>query len=378
MKKMEQLRKNMISLVSELSHIISTNKLFSIKQGVTVFMLFFSFLIFLFVALYLKFGEYDSFIFSFVSFLITIYLIISKYNSPSYAKILISWFYVFIFSLSVVLTLLFGWQSGGALFVITLMSFNYFLSINNKARVIIIAAIEVLFYIPFFYLSFEYLPNGLYSPSNAFLTCLFLLICFSNFSGLILCVFLYSCIVSNSIKKLESENEDLANRAKYDYLTGLLNRRTIEELIALENLQKRGVNSFALIIGDVDHFKQINDNYTHDCGDLVLKQIAKNLLKTFRVSDKVCRWGGEEFMVFCENVTFEHAHILLERTRKNILSQKIVYEDELVQVSITFGAVFCDDLSKYNKAELIKQADLLLYEGKKQGRNRVIFKRASL
>lgn len=376
--KTEQIFENFTALKADLAYILTERKLFSIKQGVTIFMLFFAFLIALFCATYTIFGWYDSAAISFICLIATFYLMLSKYKSTNYARTMVGWFCIFIMGLSIVLTLLFGWRSGGAVFVITMMSFNYFLSLNNKSKVALMAAAEIILFVPFFYFCLNYLPFGFYNPSQDFIATIFLLVCFSNFSGLLLCVFLYSHIVSNSIKRLENENEELANRAKYDYLTGLINRRSIEELIAIENLQKRGVNSFALIIGDVDHFKQINDTYTHQCGDLVLKKVAKSLLKTFRDSDLVCRWGGEEFMVFCENVTFEHAHILLERTRKNILAQRVVYEDEPVQVSITFGAVFCDDLSKYNKTELIKQADNLLYEGKRMGRNMVILKRAAL
>lgn len=363
------------SLKADFKEVSTIKTIFTIKQGVTILMLFFIFLTTLFFNVYIYYGEYISAISTFISTLITIFLMVFYYNSPSYTKILISWFYVFILILCVVLTMLYGWDSGAGLYLINLMSFNYFLSVSSKKKVVLIAACEIIFFGVFFYSCLEYFPNGITPASQNFIYAIYLLICSSIIFGTIICVGIYALIVSNSIKRLELENESLANNAKYDYLTGLLNRHEMESLITLENLQKRGVNSFALIIGDVDHFKKVNDAYTHACGDLVLQKVSKSLLKSFRVSDKVCRWGGEEFMVFCENVTFDHANILLERTRKSIVAQKIYYEDKLIRVSMTFGAVFCDDMSNYNKTELIKQADMLLLMGKNMGRNRVVLQR---
>lgn len=378
MKSLLNLKENLGYLWSDLMQMIASRQIYTIKNGVTIFVSFFCVLILLFDITYFIFGEYISAGVSTFSLLLTVYLMLYLYRSPSFSKILISWFYAYIVILIIVMNLLYGWQSGGGLYLIILMSFNYFLSINNKLRVILLAFAEIIFFVPFLYLTLTYLPNGFLSGTELFVSVLYVLVCGSIITGMILCVGLYSVVVSNSIKRLEGENEELANRARYDYLTGLLNRHTMEELIQLENLQKRDVNSFALIIGDVDHFKKVNDTYTHACGDMVLKQVAKSLAKTFRAADKVCRWGGEEFMVFCENVTFEHANILLERTRKNISAQTLEYNNHKISVSMTFGAVFCNSLEGYNKAALIKQADMLMFKGKNAGRNRVVMQRATL
>lgn len=370
-----QIRENIKLISADMINLLKDFKLFTIKQGVTIFALMFISMLMMFVAFYIYFKQYGILIHTLISLFITIYLLVTKYTSPSYSKIIVCWFYCHMLNAIITITLLYGWDSGAGLYIIIIMSFNYFLTINNKRRVIMLVAAEMLFFMPFFYIQIQYFPHTYSEQERFFIDMLYILVCTSIIIGLVVCVSLYSIIVSNSIKKLESENEELSNKAKYDYLTKLLNRHTMESLITLENLQKRGVQSFALIIGDVDHFKKINDTYTHQVGDFVLKQVANNLKKSFREIDKVCRWGGEEFLVFCENITFDHISILLERTRKKIDSQQIIHEEYNIKVSMTFGAVFCNSLDNYNKASLIKQADKLLIKGKNSGRNRVIIQK---
>ena len=164
--------------------------------------------------------------------------------------------------------------------------------------------------------------------------------------------------------------KELETLAMLDALTQLPNRRYIEDFIDLK-LKEYLMDDipFGLIYMDVDYFKKINDVYNHDVGDLVLKTISKTYLNNLRGDDVIGRWGGEEFIGVFSGV--DESELEKIATKLRILIEKTVIDigDRDLKVTISSGATLIkpDDTLK----TLLKRSDILLYESKRKGRNRI-------
>lgn len=154
-----------------------------------------------------------------------------------------------------------------------------------------------------------------------------------------------------------------------DPLTGIYNRRRIGENI---DLLKQQQSSFAIVLLDLDYFKSVNDQYGHDIGDAVLKQVAKILTENIREQDVVGRFGGEEFIILMSNGALENALRLAERCRQAIEKEEIRLDhQQTLKVTASFGVAVSTNPFLSTKEELIRQADQALYLAKNNGRNQV-------
>lgn len=155
-------------------------------------------------------------------------------------------------------------------------------------------------------------------------------------------------------------------RLKRDYLTDLYNRFAI-----IEKLEELKDDKYTVIIGDIDHFKKINDGYGHLVGDYVLKGISNLLLKNIENHGIIGRYGGEEFIIVIPKMSIDESFNLIEKIRKLIEKTKIKvkYNDCIKEfyVSMTFGMTIGDKTKNIN--ELFAEADKALYKGKNNGRN---------
>ena len=170
---------------------------------------------------------------------------------------------------------------------------------------------------------------------------------------------------------ISAQAECLESMARTDPLTQLTNRRGFFEQVEHELARcARGGKAFSLILCDIDHFKQVNDNYGHDGGDAVLVKTAELLRESLREQDIPARWGGEEFMLLLPETSLDTAVQVGERIRRQIAAQTIVHQEYTLTVTMSFG------LSVYspenNLDACIKQADEALYRAKENGRNRVV------
>jgi diguanylate cyclase (GGDEF)-like protein/PAS domain S-box-containing protein len=160
--------------------------------------------------------------------------------------------------------------------------------------------------------------------------------------------------------------ERLRELSVTDVLTGLYNRLKFNEEMEREiSRSKRYKLPLALIMFDIDHFKNINDTYGHQIGDDVLKEVSNLVSKIIRNSDILARWGGEEFMILCPHTNNQDMKILAERLRRKIEEYPFSHGDK---VTISIGASIYSH-SKDNADELLKRVDKALYEAKKNGRN---------
>ena len=177
------------------------------------------------------------------------------------------------------------------------------------------------------------------------------------------------------VKRLQDElmvkNATLARLSTIDALTGLRSRRYVKELLSIEFLRARRYGTpLAVLMADLDHFKDVNDRYGHPAGDVVLQGVAERLLSSLRATDSAGRYGGEELLVVLPQNDANGGVVLAERWR--LLVENTVYmgsERQTISVTISIG------VAEYQEAfetpdDLIAAADKALYRAKEKGRNR--------
>jgi len=171
--------------------------------------------------------------------------------------------------------------------------------------------------------------------------------------------------------ELAQANFELKNLARIDALTGLYNRRVMEEKIVLEtNRSKRTKRGFGIAMADLDDFKKVNDTYGHEAGDMVLKELARIFRNGIRNTDTVGRWGGEEFLFLFTETSCQGAMIVIERIRKAVEQCQVDYRGKTIKFTTTIG--LSHHQGDESGAEMINEADSALYQGKKNGKNRVV------
>lgn len=157
-----------------------------------------------------------------------------------------------------------------------------------------------------------------------------------------------------------------------DGLTGLYNRRHFEYNVEREFLRtKRYTSDLSLAMIDIDHFKQINDTYGHQFGDYALKEISKIVFSSFRKTDMIYRYGGEELAVILTETPLENALIPLERLRSKVAEYQFSFNGETTNITISIGiSSIANEMT--TQAELVECADKALYKAKQNGRNKVV------
>jgi diguanylate cyclase (GGDEF)-like protein len=175
------------------------------------------------------------------------------------------------------------------------------------------------------------------------------------------------------------DQEEAALRRVYeaailDGLTGIFNRKHLEERIAVElSFALRNEAPLSVIIIDVDHFKKVNDTYGHLAGDAVLKHVAALLSRTVRPEDIVARYGGEEFVIVARGTDAAAAVVLAERLRATVSAEPIRFEAHEIRVTSSAGvaSLLCCGQTR-DRSTLLGTADRRLYSAKQSGRNRVV------
>jgi len=159
----------------------------------------------------------------------------------------------------------------------------------------------------------------------------------------------------------------LIEQVEKDALTGLYNRRYGEKKII--EVQNNLAGNYCLVLGDIDYFKKVNDTYGHECGDIVLSEVANILNINMRNKGFAARWGGEEFLLVFENIKMKDAVNMLEDILNEIRKKEIAYKEEIVRITMTFG--ICQGGTE-DMDSLIREADNKLYRGKEGGRNQIV------
>ena len=159
--------------------------------------------------------------------------------------------------------------------------------------------------------------------------------------------------------------------AYIDPLTQVNNRASFSDAVKREvSLALRHAKNLAIIFQDIDHFKAINDQHGHDCGDITLTAVAKRIKESLRSSDTIFRFGGEEFVILLSDTDITGAELLAERIRNAIECHTLAYDMKTIKVTASLGvaALRSDDTAD----TFIKRADEAMYKAKNNGRNQVM------
>jgi diguanylate cyclase (GGDEF)-like protein len=172
-------------------------------------------------------------------------------------------------------------------------------------------------------------------------------------------------------RRLASATEQIELLATRDELTGTLNRRSMMNLLETQvELAARTRRQFGIVMLDIDYFKDVNDRHGHAVGDEVLRAFAETAQSTLRANDKLCRYGGEEFLVLLAPGTSEGATIAAERLRAAVAASSWQTIAAGLRVTVSSGVAVLREGEPV--CDLLKRADAALYEAKRLGRNRVV------
>lgn len=177
-------------------------------------------------------------------------------------------------------------------------------------------------------------------------------------------------ILLNDVSQIQQAMNEIRRLADTDPLTQLPNRRGLLDWVAEVPQLDTMFQPALVVMADLDHFKDLNDRYGHHCGDYVLQTLARIVERRLGPGDVVGRWGGEEFCIVMTRRSAQQGEAFLETLRSEIEHFEFTYESTPVHVTITFGLVVRQRDEPLELA--IKRADLLMYEGKRLGRNRVL------
>lgn len=267
---------------------------------------------------------------------------------------------------ALVCMLILGWGYGFGLLFLASSLILFFTSFTYKFFNYIIVAVQIILSIA----CYVYLDGQPVKDFDGFKDLLFV------FNLSMVCIF--SVVVSYLLESsnlfiflsILEEKEMAENILNHDPLTGLLNRTSMQKILSQNDLYKN--RDFAIVMCDIDNFKKINDTYGHGAGDAVLKSLSGIFKNTFRDKDRVARFGGEEFLAVVLGVKKDAAVSIVERVRETLSKNIVEFENVKINATMTFGVVAHDGTGEFSLEKMIKQADNLLYAGKRSGKNIVM------
>lgn len=207
---------------------------------------------------------------------------------------------------------------------------------------------------------------------TAYLTFLYIINILAGSFVLIYVTTIYTFMRRYMECKIRVQTEQLKLLASTDPLTKLYNRRemgTILEGVRTNCGEKN--TKYVVGIGDIDDFKQINDTYGHDCGDMVLSTIAKLITDSLPKGGNAARWGGEEFLFVLPDTDIKEALATSEKLIKTVENHS--FTEDGIQFKVTMTVGICEALSSENTERVIYTADNRLYDGKRSGKNKVVY-----
>ncbi len=263
---------------------------------------------------------------------------------------------------AVTATVVIGWSSGFHYYLFLLVPLAAFSTTIAMRTQLFLAATAIVGYIAFDVLLRQHRP--MLELARGVLDTLY----YFNFASVMLLLSFIAFFYRHLIERKEAALIHVANT---DPLTQLPNRRRFMQAVN-EELSRAGDERghFHFIIGDLDHFKSINDRYGHETGDAVLRSVGRLLAREIRDPRKLCRWGGEEFLVMLASDEPQHAVFVAERLRKGVEDLDFPHEGKSLRLSMTLGVT---SLLRFENVEhAIARADMGLYKGKDLGRNCVV------
>ncbi|MBR3772363.1 MAG: GGDEF domain-containing protein, partial [Clostridium sp.] len=190
------------------------------------------------------------------------------------------------------------------------------------------------------------------------------------------------CIeVNQARQELEEKNRKLTFLSSYDPMTMLMNRRSMEEVVDRIEEEQCFEKFNAVAFFDVDNFKRFNDDYGHECGDVVLTKVAEIIREGAGLSDEhthkkvfTCRWGGEEIVILFHDYEESEVVEVVTRVKEAIEDYRLPFRECQLSVSVTCGIAFGS--GEKGIRELINEADTYMLDGKKKGKNCIVMKKS--
>ena len=177
--------------------------------------------------------------------------------------------------------------------------------------------------------------------------------------------------LEQQVKSLEEELNRTKTESMKDHLTGLLTRKAFnDEIVRIEASYNRLDTQYAVVFFDLDHFKNLNDTYGHECGDVVLSTFGKILNKSIREHDIVGRYGGEEFIAIIHFNLNRELLQFLKRIKSIVTENSFLYKDKKIKVTFSAGVAIRSNFDSYENS--VQKADMLLYQAKESGRNKIV------
>lgn len=267
-----------------------------------------------------------------------------------------------VFVHSTLCAILIGWGTGFHYFIVGIIPFAIMLP---RAGVSVKTAISVTIFIAYATVYFATMeatpPYPVELSIQSILNFMNLGIAFGAFTLLVHYLYTASVDAESTVQSI----------SQTDQLTCLLNRRGMEtHLIAARDALDRTGEPYSVILGDLDHFKRVNDEYGHSCGDSVLVAVGQALLDALRSRDVVCRWGGEEFLVLLPGTDSEGMALVAGKLLKSVQEIRVPCGVSFITPTITLGGATAQP--GFDGSRLVTAADRALYEGKAAGRNRYV------
>lgn len=179
-------------------------------------------------------------------------------------------------------------------------------------------------------------------------------------------------IFGTILKQWHQREVYITELSEKDALTGIYNRRVLTQQMLILDTKPNEIQSFAIILMDLDYFKKINDSYGHLMGDRVLVKTAEILRSSLRATDLLGRYGGEEFLIIITNTNKDEILRVVERCRQALENyEHIVYENHKISVTSSIGIAYVE--KNMSTIQALHAADLALYRAKTQGRNQICF-----
>lgn len=266
---------------------------------------------------------------------------------------------------------LLGWDCGVQHFLFVLVAYCFILNTRSQKANVGIAVGLCLCRIGLYFYTKGHIPefvmDGLVSSVLQILNTV------TIFTLFVVMIGAFSKDANEMDRKLVVYNEKLKEMASVDPLTGLRNRRSILQYAdkCVSQYNKGMSLALSVAIGDIDHFKQINDTYGHENGDIVLRQVSNIFMEFMKGKGYVGRWGGEEFLFVFPGLNGDEALVQLSKLQQQIRNMPSISEKENITVTMTWGLEEYSDRS--GLAATINEADKKLYIGKEAGRDRVIY-----
>lgn len=306
----------------------------------------------------------------------SIVLYIYCYNQAKKGKNLLRIFnlaYIEIVLHAVIAVLMLGTDSGFTLYMIAMLPLGYYAAYNFSSKA---KSTNPMFYVAISGIAFCFVRlvcNHIEPPYSYGDKQIDKVIYMVNYLVAVGAIVAFFSTLLNQIKILEKlrldQNRRLENLSKIDPLTGLTNRRSIQERYRQADVLNE---EYALIMGDLDDFKKVNDTYGHDMGDVVLKAVADIFKNAVEAEEVVCRWGGEEILMFMPKCAKDDASDTAKGILEHIRALQFLTQDgKSFRITMTLG--IADSFEGTAFDSVLKKADERLYDGKHKGKNRVVY-----